>query len=488
MKNLRYTFIIIATTLFVSCEKALDINQDPNAPGEAPIDLVLPAAQAAGTIHIGGELYNLGGFWAQYYTQSPDAAQYENIDSWNVQSDFFDQTWTEFYAGSLRDLRYVREEAIASGNNSYYLIATCMEAYLYQVLVDLYSQVPYTEAVMGADNLEPGYTDGREIYGSLIDNINEALVMYNGDPEAGIQPTANSDIIFGGNMDNWVQFANTLKLKIFMRASGTSFSDGTEILNLVNGGNLLNVNAAMTQFEAVPNKRNPFYDVNISSNGLGGINHAASQTMVSYLDTNDDARLEVLYERGESGEFLTKPQGDFQDRDISYQDLAKPVFSPTMPIYLFSIPEVRFLQAEALERFAGGAGAQSYYEEGIEASFDMHGLEDTAMTYYGPGGAYAYNTAGTQEDRIRQIMTQKWVAMTSIQNLEAFFEINRTGYPEYETLNDAEPGDLVYSQASVLPQGQTPKRLLFPDISRSRNSNVPPQPAGGLAAPVWWDN
>lgn len=484
MKKLKYT-IVTSILLFTACKKEFDVNQDPNAPAEAPIELVLPAAQAAMTIHIGGELYNLGGFWAQYYTQSPDAGQYQNIDSWNVSSDFFDDTWTEFYAGSLRDLKYIKEESMASGNHAFYLIATCMEAYAYQVLVDLYDQVPYTEAASGAVALEPNYDNGRDIYTAILANVDEALDLYNGDP-SGTPPTSSSDLIFGGNMTRWVQFANTLKLKILMRASGTGFSAPADILALVNGGNLLTVNAAMTQFQEAVNKRNPFYDVNVDR--LGGINHAASQTMVSYLEANDDARLSELYEPDAMGTYQTKPQGDYQNRDIIFANLAEPIFTETMPIYLFSIPEVKFLQAEALERFAGGAGAQTYYEEGIQASFAMYGLGDTATAYYGPGGEYAYNTSGSQEDRKEQIATQKWVAMTSIQNLEAFFEINRTGYPEYVEFSNFTPGNLIYSIASVLPAGQTPRRLLFPDISRSRNSNVPPQPAGGLAAPVWWDN
>ncbi|MGB0177449.1 MAG: SusD/RagB family nutrient-binding outer membrane lipoprotein, partial [Owenweeksia sp.] len=163
--------------------------------------------------------------------------------------------------------------------------------------------------------------------------------------------------------------------------------------------------------------------------------------------------------------------------------LAEPIVGPLKPIVLFSTAEVQFLIAEVQERFGGGGKAA--YDAGVQASFDMYGL-GSAAAFTGPGGAYEYNVAGTQEDRIKQIMTQKWAAMANSQNLEAFFEINRTGYPEYKILADAQPGDLVYSLASVLSPGQSPQRLLYADVSKSRNPNVPAQPAGGIAAPVWW--
>ncbi|MGB0175887.1 MAG: SusD/RagB family nutrient-binding outer membrane lipoprotein, partial [Owenweeksia sp.] len=249
--------IIAIASVFVwsatSCEKYLDVNDDPNKTEFASLDVVLPAAQASTCIHVGGELYNLGGFWAQYHTQSPDAGQYEDIDSYNVSTDFFDRTWQELYAGALNDYKYIRNQADGD-NNAYYLIATLMEAYTYQVLVDLYGDVPYSEALQGTDNLTPVYDDGPAIYSSLLENIDDAMGRYAADPNNGQAPDDN-DIIFGGNMSLWVQFGNTLKLKMLMRAYrvGAIFNQA-EAVALANGGNLLSVTAQMTLFADVANK------------------------------------------------------------------------------------------------------------------------------------------------------------------------------------------------------------------------------------------
>lgn len=481
MKFLKIALSVIVFTSLGSCKKYLDVNDDPNKTDDASVDVVLAGAQASTCIQVGGELFNLGGFWAQYYTQSPDAGQYENMDQYNVTSDFFDRAWQELYAGALRDYQYIKEKS-SGDNNSYYLIATLMEAYTYQVLVDLYDQVPYSDDLEGEEgNITPEYDEGRVIYQSLISSIDDAIAMYQNDP-SGPEPTTN-DIIFGGDMDQWVRFGNTLKLKMLLRMSETPSFDQGAVMSLVNGGQLLNDLAQMTLFESAQNKSNPFYDVNYSR--LGGVNHAAAQSIVEYFDANGDARLPEIYEPGGSGQFTTKPQGDFANRDISFDDLAQPIVTATKPIVLFSPAEVQFMIAEAQERW--GAGGQSAYEMGIEESFAMYGMADTASFYVGAGGAYEWNTSGSMEDRLKQIWTQKWAAMANSQNLEAFFEINRTGFPEFKSIGNWQPGELQISVASVLPSGQTPRRLLFANVSKSRNPNVPAQPAGGLAAPVWWD-
>lgn len=485
MNKIKYIIAILFTGFLFSCEKTLDVNNDPNAAADASIELVLPGAIAGTAIHVGGPLQNLGGFWAQYYTQSPDAGQYAAIDDWNVSSDYYDETWLAIYGGSLRDLQYVSQTALEEGNNAYYLIAKCMEGYTYQLLADLYGQAPYGEAIMGAENLEPTYTSGRDIYSGVIASLDEAIARYEANPE-GPNPGGN-DIIFGGNMNNWVSFAYTLKFKMLMRASFTDFTSGAEILDLINGGNLLTVDATMTSFENTENKRNPFYDVEV--NRLGGVNQMASQSIVNFLNADDDPRISEIFIPASDGSFTAYPQGNYQDRTLSYSDgeLTGIIFEPLMAIYLFSVPEIEFLQAEALERFAGGAGAQEHYEAGISASFAMYGAADQASIFYGAGGPYEYT--GSSEEKLEQIGVQKWAAMANIQNIEAFFEINRTGYPEYEVYdgNSTTPGHIIYSLSSVLGAGQSPKRLLFANISTSRNSNSPAQPAGNLAAPVWWD-
>jgi hypothetical protein len=145
------------------------------------------------------------------------------------------------------------------------------------------------------------------------------------------------------------------------------------------------------------------------------------------------------------------------------------------------------LKAEALVRYSGASGAQGEYEAGIDASFASHGLGD-GSSLYASGGAYEWNDAGSEEDKIGQIMMQKWVSMANQQNLEAFFEMNRTQYPPLSSAakgTEGAIGERTLSYASTLTGYNTPRRLDVPDVEVSRNAKAPA--STGIAAKVWWD-
>jgi len=88
MKNIFKVLFISVILISSGCNEFFDINESPNNPADVTIDLILPAAQTSVAVTFGGSYHNLGGFWAQYYTQSPDAGQYENIGEYNVLPDF----------------------------------------------------------------------------------------------------------------------------------------------------------------------------------------------------------------------------------------------------------------------------------------------------------------------------------------------------------------------------------------------------------------
>lgn len=474
------TVVIAALLLFSGCKDYLDINDDPNNPTDATLDLILPVGISSVGIQVGGSYHNLGGFWSQYYTQSPDAGQYEAIDEYNITSDFFDREWTDIYAGGINDLETIRDKAMDAGEGNYYLIATLVQAYGFHFLADLYNEIPYSDALGGLEgNFSPKWDKGSDVYKGLLTAIDDALAFQASSP--GSIP-GGDDLVYGGDMAQWIGFANTLKLRIHMRQSGTPQGDQAAIKALVAANNFITRDAKMTAFADEQNKRNPYYEVQVDR--LGGVNQAASNTIVKYLVDNSDDRIDALLVQGGTGQWVAKEQGDFANRDISFGDLATPNMEATTPVYFFTVAEVNFLVAEANLRFNGGAGAKEAYEAGIDASFNMLGVAG-ASGYYGTGGVYEWNAGGTMDEQWEQIMLQKWVAMCNAQNLEAFFEINRTGYPKYATGVGA-PGELTISFGSVLPAGKGPKRLLFPDVEVSRNTNTPSQPASGIGEKVWW--
>lgn len=480
----------IASVLFAGilslggCQKQLDINQDPNNPplADGTPQLIFPAATISTTACVGGELAILGCLWAEYTTEDAYASQYRNLDSYNATGSDLSTNYGELYSGALNDYQLVLQKASASGDWNFYLMATVMKAYTYQVLVDLYDQVPYSQALQGATNLQPAFESGDSIYEKLLASIDTAL---NKDFAAttNSQP-GTADYVFGGDMGKWIAFANTLKLKMYLRMVNAKPQEAEAGINKLyaDGVPFLEEDAAVTQFTSTPGKQNPFYSYNIFSLNTTN-NLRASVTLLSWLKANADPRI-ISYFGSASATGIN--QGDFQNTtDPTYQTAAVFVQSPTDPVQFISRAESYFMQAEARERYFAGDQAQDLYNKGVQAAFVFWGFDATSFT--NAGGAYAYPTGGSLENKIEAIITQKWASLPGSHALEAWFERTRTGYPVSSPVYSTDllyiPGQFVIAKNTVIGNNY-PKRLVFPDLERSTNKNTPAQVP--ITTPVWW--
>lgn len=459
----RYLIILMFLSIFaVGCD--MDINYDPNNPSSSTVDLVLPAGQASLAYIYGGQFQVLGGFWSQHWTSQHGGPQYISIDAYSISVDYFDRPWNELYAGGMNDLEWVRTEAKNQENWNYYFIATVLQCYSYQMLADLYDQIPFSEALQ---KVNPHFDSGQTVYDGLIQRIDEALA-YDLSQSKGSVP-GKDDLLFAGNMDSWVRFANTLKLKIYLRqvyARPEVTQAGIQQM-AAQGAIFLTSDAAFTNYSTSPNQGNPFCETEFFR--FGGINVGASKTVIDTLLGNDDARIDALfYLPSGSTTHAGMLQGYGPNLQSTPLEISIEKISSVSPVYFITAAESYFLQAEAAARGYLGGDAASLYNSGIAASFSRLGV--TATT------AYAYPASSDFEVNLEAIIFQKWLSMTNIQGLEAFFEYNRTHYPTI----------LIPSVSSVLPSSQMPKRLWFPQAEVQTNPNTPTQPAG-ITTKVWWD-
>jgi len=480
---------LIGIFLVVSsgCKKQLDINQNPNFPtlAQGNPSLVFPVAVLATTGKVGGDLEIIGGMWSQYFTQASLASQYALIDSYNMPSTsiYINQSYDILFSSGLKNYQYVIDQSQASGDWIYYLMATVMKAYTTEVLVDLYDKIPYTDALKGAGDLNPKFDEGDSIYQNLLSNIDTALskdFMSSTNSVPG-----NQDLVFKGNLNNWIEFANTLKLKMYLRMVNANPSEAEAGITAMynNGATFLDQDAAVTNFTNAPGLDNPFFEQNQRQLNTT-TNIKASTTFVSWLEANHDSRIDYYFGSTTPNSIN---QGDYTNNNPTYQ--TAPIFaqSPTDPVEFISLPESYFLQAEADLRYLGGLNTQSLYNQGVLAAFAQLGLDGSS--FIAPGGAYAFPVSGTMDQKLEAIIVQKWASCAyGCHGIEAFFEKNRTGYPVsspvYSTDPSYIPGQLVIAKNSVLPAGMVPKRFVFPYDETSRNTNSPaPVPS---TTKVWW--
>lgn len=459
MNKIKILSIIFAGILTISgcSEDFFDINNDPNNPEEATLALTLPAPLSRIAFVSGGYYQTLGAFWAQQYAQSPAASQWGHLESYNLTEDDFNRQFTSLYAGALMDCQKIIDQSVREEEWGYHLIGTSLLAYTYQLLIDLYDQLPYSEAFLGEENLQPRYDNGEDIYIDLLERIDEALAK---DLNARtITNPGRQDLIFEGDYSKWVSFAKTLKLKMYLRFVNKSPDKyASQIRALLEEGDFLtNDDAAFSAFRNEVNGYNPFYALHYYR--LSG-NVIASNTAINFLNNNADPRISKAYNASSSGQFVGIDQGGYQTAaGTNYQNYSQPNITSTYPVYFFTKEEVLFLVAEAEARYGSGTNAQVAYQAAINTSLQSFGITENY--------SYPYNG-------IESIITQKWVASINKRSIEAFFDYNRTGYPDI----------FVRSASSIYVGDEKPKRLFFPDSERQTNSNTPPRVE--LTEKVWW--
>ena len=485
--------------IFASCEDWLDINQDPNNPDEANEELTLAAGISSVAYVYGGRYQVLGALWSQQWTQSLGATQYSGLDSYDISSSTYDnRQFGELYTGALKNFEYIRDLSRKNEKWNYYIMATVMQAYTFHILADLYDQIPFSEALKGEEGtITPAYENGQDIYDSLITRIDYALASdYENDD---LEDVGSEDILFDGKIDRWVEFANTLKLKIYLRQLHTRPDIAREgIESLYNDPDIkfLTSSVAMSQFTNETGRRNPLYETDIVFLG-NNPNLILSNTLLSFMnDKGDLERLDALFDFPENGGgHKGLDQGNYNDPDepkgTNSASYSKPYMSPFAPVYLMSASEAYFLQAEAIIRYGVKpySDAKEMYENGIKNSFQRLGLL-ISEEFFGPGDVYEFPAEGSPlETFIESIIIQKWIALANIQSLETFFEHNRTHYPKVSDVpadnGDYVPGEFTISVNNVT-SGRFPKRLIFPESEYSGNPNNTPAKVE-VYENVWWD-
>ncbi|MFO7657959.1 MAG: SusD/RagB family nutrient-binding outer membrane lipoprotein [Bacteroidales bacterium] len=501
-------FLFVLLFLFSSCSEWLGVNKDPNNPDQANEKLTISAGISSVAYVYGGKYQVLGALWSQHWTQSPGASQYSGLDAYDINSSTYDnRQYGELYTGALKNLEYVRNLAHQKQNWGYYLIATVMQCYTFQLLADLYNDIPFSQALKGDEELvNPVFENGQDIYDSLIIRLDYALTR-DFDAET-VEEVGNEDLIFAGKIERWKQFANTLKLKIYLRqVYKNPEKTGSGIRAVFNDPDVrfLTNDAAMTQFTGETGRSNPLYETEVRV--FNNPNLILSYTLYSFLTENGDIdRLDAMFDYPETGgNHKSLIQGNYNDPDeptgTNSSGYSKPIFFANAPVYLMSASEANFILAEAIVRYGvkSYADAKDYYHDGILISFQrlllpfgysLAEISDLAESLYGTGGPYEFPAEDSPvEDFMKAIISQKWIALAGIQSLETFFEHNRTRYPKESTVPASDEGNYVPGEFTVsvnnVTSGRFPKRLIYPESEYSSNPNTPAKKE--VFEKIWWD-
>lgn len=473
--------------MFASCD--LDINQDPNYPTKSDIspELQFPAVISAIADASGDQMFNYGGFFAQYFDQMPEANQYNDLAELNIDEskDIFNRCYRNLYAGALMDIEDIKSKTTNTAN---IFVCQVMRTQAFQLLVDNTGETPYTEA-LNPSNSSPKYDDGKTVYQGVLKELDEAEAALNGDVMNMTDPLLKK------NLAQWKGYANALRLRMYLRLIDGGQTDyQSKATALVAAGDFFTGDVAWNVFSDQEGQYNPWYQSVFRLTN----NHCAAYPIVSYMQNTGDPRLGYAIKARESdGTFVGQFPGSkqepaivgtsYKNKDVSTIDYD---VCHDMPIYLFTQSELQFLIAEVQMRYNNNAAAaKAAYEAGVAADFALRG---TAGADAFLAGAGSWDAAA---NKLNLIYMQKWVALFLHDHMEAWSEIRRTDVPALSASSAAQikanplvytPGDLI--APAVNKKGGNGIALSMPYSSDSRKYNVnTPEKARQITDKVFWD-
>ncbi len=460
--------------------------------------------------------------FAGHFTFGHNSSWWSDGLCYNFNASYTDATygWLAGYFGNIKSFGDLTAEGGEFENQYMYAMSLIMKGLYYQLYTDTFGMVPFTEA--GVDGiLTPAYDTQATIYKGIIADLDQAMSII-GDTERtgiGVDDAGSNDIYCGGDLQQWKRLANTLKLRIGMRALGAPGDDfATATITSAMGAPLLDASSGsvtmIKDFEISKWASAAYGDV--WHDFGGGSDWTVSSTLVNMLKDNNDPRLTAYVQPAKGGSFdfdsaaSDPPDPNFQDRlDFivanldaaganytmstagtvttievgSGQFIGQPVrvngdtysfmrydmFSTPSddvitprgkqvdgyPEIILSSAEAYFLQAEAIVRGIATGDAQAMMNAGIEEAMKLWGI--------GAGDAAAYAaqpiadiTGGTEDERLEKIANQRWLASYT-DGFEAWSVVRKTGYPAELSAGVTDP--IIFALGEL--NGAYPQRMRY---------------------------
>ncbi|MGL2988458.1 SusD/RagB family nutrient-binding outer membrane lipoprotein [Flavobacterium sp. RSSA_27] len=464
MKNIKNKIVaaLFLVALVVSGCEFGDTNEDPSSVIAAPINQQLTSLTVNVGFLAGSDLNRYSSLIMQQYSGQTVGAttQTQFFEQFQIVGSDLNNVWSSIYATILNDAENVIVGATASNSPHYSGVAKILKAYTYQLAVDTWGSIPYSDTQKLAANVKPKYDSDEAIYADLINLLDQGIAEVNA-PISSISPGTNSTIFpgtFSTTKNNWIKFANTLKLRIFLHYSekDASFAK-SKIDALVNSGAALmtsNADSFQMNFIDAANARNPIDQFETTRIN----NLVANAKLVTMMNSKTDPRRQFYFTQLPAGSGLYvgavagAPAGpnNYSKLHTYLRGAATgSVYTGAAPIRMLTFAEYNFIRAEAALRFSSPGSAQTFFQAGIRASMESAGVAAADITTYLAANG---TLTGTTAQQLEQIINEKFVANYGVV-MEPWTDFRRTGYPTLTLPSNAIvpyfPRSLFYPQSEI---------------------------------------
>ena len=437
------------------------------------------------------------------------------INSWNggknnntyfFQTEWLDHPYKVVYSNTWSALYDIKKNIDGDLETSpVYAWAEILKVASMSRFTDLWGPMPYLQ--VGSGKTQVPYDSQEVIYKEFFKQLNHSIELLTGfvSRNPGSMPMKDYDLVYGGNYEQWVKFANSLKLRLAMRIvyalPDLAEQMAVEAVNHSLGVILMNADNALL-------KSSPSLVVN---NPIFGLWSSYDETrmgasMESIMNGYADPRMSSYFQAAaKDGGFHGVRTGISITNGEMYKPCSAPNIQVNTPVIWFTAAEVSFLKAEgALRGWNMGVTSEDAYKQGIFLSFDQYSVpgvteylkkESLPAIYVDPIKNKSVNPVSTItvkwdetdqfEEQLERIMTQKWIAVFPNGN-EAWAEFRRTGYPKIFPVEINDSNGTIDTKTQI-------RRYPFPTMEYTLNADNVEAAITLLGGPdnggtkLWWD-
>jgi hypothetical protein len=221
MKKAKY--IILGCTLVLSlasCKKWLDVNTDPDNPNNQSVLIQnrLPWIEHFYQYTAGVTNYRTSCQAGVYYTNSATPNTFTT--TWQCSPSNSTTPYQQWFVAVSSNVVDMYNSAQKQGAYHYMAAANVFHALGFMKMLDLYGEMPYTEAATG--NPSPKPDDGKTIFNGCMAKLNEAISLFSKTQEAGAPSLSTGDLWSSGNIDKWIKLCWGLKARYMLKLSKKS--------------------------------------------------------------------------------------------------------------------------------------------------------------------------------------------------------------------------------------------------------------------------
>jgi hypothetical protein len=504
MKNI-YHILLVFSLILISfgCVKDLpELNSDPNNPTQADPDLLFKYAvkRGMGSYLTASHLeYNGLHQWMMYFANRGGVEPGNEYPAPSGGDAFWNETYIDAMNNAAVIIREAEEQPDWVNKKA---AAIIWKTFMMHRITDLWGAAPYSEAFKGNPELEftPVYDNQEMIYDQMLNDLKYAAAAFDWSKPFF---DASSDLIFGGDIDAWIRFANSLRFRLAIRISEVKPELSQNVLNELTQAPLIieEAHTAAFQFNSVFNK--PLLEAAMIRYQEGEQYINPSKFLTDLLLSTNDPRIVYFLEKtslSDAFPFIDEYRGVpnlvaynseiWQNYNLDAQ-LGDPLGSwgdvsrlgnwylnNDRPMPLLSYSEMCFLKAEAALRGMWAGDPMDFLKQGIYAHMNYMNAFATESLISESAIQNYINTINNVD--LQQIILQKYLLLAYENVFESYAEYRRTGFP---VLTDYEGNPI---NAQIFP-----KRLRYPYSEFTYNRDnylkaVDFQGNDSQLTPLWW--